>query len=204
MVEQEKEQAIEDVKMIRKVLEKANAYNSTNYPYYIMWGMLFILASAIQQNAYFAGATLDWIYPVIWIAFLLLGFTGSFFLAGKIEKNIPRQVSVYIGKTTGLLWGTGGLAIALVVQLSLFWGVYSAQYILVFITLIIGLTLVSFGVLLHKPAAYLGFLCFPVSVIMIYYPIWQPLILGMLIGGGYFVIGTLDLVKSRRKLHGRL
>lgn len=199
----ETEQAIKDVQMIRKVLEKANAYSSTNYPYYMLWGMLFVLASAIQQYAYFIVTTQGWIYPVIWIAFSLLGSTGSFFLAGSIEKNVPRQVSVYIVKTLGLLWGAGVLAIALVVLLSLFWGVYSAQYILVFIALIIGLTLVSFGVLFHKPAVYLGFLCFPVAVVMLYYPIWQPAILGMLIGGGYFVIGTLDLVKSRRELHGR-
>ena len=196
----EREQAIKDVGLIKGVLEKTNIYFSNQAPYYVLWGLLVLAASSVQQLFYLK-EPVYWAYPLLWILFAVTGGTGSY-LIGKIDKTAANPAATYLGWNFGWLWVSGFLAIAIVVLLSISLSIYDVQYIMVFIILIIGLVLVSTGLFLHRPALYLGLLCLPVSIAMVYYPAWQPAIFGLIIGGGYLVIAVLSFRNNRCQKYG--
>ncbi len=198
----DKNKALQDLALIKKVIERANIYYSKHYPYYTLWGALVIAATSVQQYAQLIDTKSYWIYPLIWIAFSVFGTIGSIIIAKKTDMGQKEESSSYIGRIQVLLWGTATIAMFMVVLLALTWNIYATEHILLFITIIIGLTLVSFGILFHKPAIYVGLLCYPATIVMLYLPLWQPAIYGLLIGGGYFIIGLINRAQIRRNSNG--
>jgi len=198
----DKEEILRDVEIIKEVFQKTNIYFSNYYPWYMLWGALIVLATSVHQ--YFLLSEISTLrISLIWIIFAVVGAAGSAIIGKLIGKKENKRDFTSMGRIQLLLWGATTLAIILTVLLSVVWGVYGEEYIVVFILLITGVTLVSFGVFLYKPSLYLGFLCFPVAIAMLYFPVWQPVLFGMLIGGGYFVIGTLDYFQNKRDVYGR-
>ncbi|HOL18190.1 MAG TPA: hypothetical protein PLY40_07910, partial [Bacillota bacterium] len=187
----EREQALKDVAVIKSVFEKTNIYFSNQAPYFILWGSLILAASLVQQ-LFFLAEPAPWAYPLLWIIFVLIGAAGSIII-GKADKVTLPQATNYYSWIFGLLWGSGSLAMAIIVCLSLVLSIYEAKFIMVFIIIITGLVLVATGLFLHRPALYLGVLCFPVSIVMVYFPDWQPSIFGLVTGGGFLVIAMLSL-----------
>jgi len=198
----DRNKALQDIALIKRVMEKTNIYYDNHYPYYMLWGTLVVAATSVQQYAQIIQTKSYWIYPLVWLTFMALGVIGSIVIASRTDRGQHNETAKYIGRINMLIWGSATLAIFILVLMSSVWNIYPIENIILFITLIIGLTLIFFGIYFHKPAVYLGLLCFPATIVMCCLPLWQPAIYGLLLGGGYFIIGLLNRARIRSNVNG--
>jgi hypothetical protein len=183
----EKDQAYEEIRYIRDMIEKTRRSAAGSGFYLIVWGVLVIIA-ILGMHVLEALKLYNWIW-VDWIVWMGLGVAITLASASRAQKK--NGVQTYAAKTISYLWGASGVAFILLGFVFPLLGLYSWEPISIFVSVIAGVALfVSGGIFDWNLLKWGGLLFWIGSVVMVFCPagirslVFIPLILfGYLLPG---------------------
>lgn len=106
----ERQDAIEELALIRRVIDESRRFTFDNGRYYLMWGVLVAVAIFVQYGAILART--EWISAWIWIVTIGVGWLASI-LMGMREKSSPGAWPVG-AKLIALIWASSGISMTII------------------------------------------------------------------------------------------
>jgi len=183
----EKDQAYEEIRYIRDMIEKTRRSAAGSGSYLIIWAVLVMIA-IIGMHVLEAFKLYNWIW-LDWIVWMGLGVVFTMVSAFRAQRK--NGVRTYAMTTVSYLWSACGVAFLLLGFVFPLLGLYSWEPISVFISVVAGVALFVSGGIFHWNLLKWGGLLFWVgSVVMVFCPaeirslVFIPLILfGYLLPG---------------------
>lgn len=101
--------ALEELQLIRKLIEetkKSVVYNGKDY---IFWGILVVVGMMLTYTFHIMEAGINSFW--IWIVLIPIGWAFSFYNRSKMKEKYP---STYAGKLIGAVWGAAGISMTII------------------------------------------------------------------------------------------
>ena len=105
----ERQDAIEEIALIRRVIEESRRFTFDNGKHYLLWGVLVTIAIFLQYWAILTHA--DSLSPWIWLFSIGLGWVGSI-VFGMREKSKPGAWPVG-AKLVAAVWISAGVSMTI-------------------------------------------------------------------------------------------
>jgi len=192
----EQDQAREEIRFIREMIEKTRSSAVKSGPYLIVWGILVILA-IIGMYLLEIGKLYEWIW-IDWIVFMGIGTVYTVFQAIKEQRK--NRVRTYAVVTVSYLWSACGIAFILLGFVFPLLRLYSYEPIPIFISVIAGIALfVSGGIFQWDLLKWGGMLFWIGALVMVFCPAdIRSLLFIPLIAFGYLTPGIIYDRKYRK------
>jgi len=189
----DRDQALEDLQVIRRMIDETKKATMYSGDQLILWGVLALVATALTHLF----VTLRW-FPyigLVWLLFVLSGWTGAVFLIKKERKRA--EVNPFIGRLTGITWMSCNIGVLLFTLLGVFTEIYDARYLASMVAIVLGIAIMITGGLyswktlfLIAPLWWIG------ALLMVFLDEAYLVIYAILIGIGMILPGIL----ARRRL----
>ena len=135
------EQAVEEIQLIKEMIEKTKKSTAAHGGYFITWGVLIIAALLVNYAlVYLHKFNLIWLD---WIVFMGAGTIYS--IIYPTRKGRRNNVRTYAESTLAHLWTACGVAFILLGFVFPLSGVYSYELIAVLVSVIAGISMFASG-----------------------------------------------------------
>ncbi len=181
------ENALEDIRLIKEMIEQTKRSNATYGGYFIGWGILVIIAVLVNYALiYWQRFNLIW---VDWIVFMGVGTIVSIFDSKK--KAERERVRTYTAKALSHLWAGCGMAFILVGFVFPLLGLYSYEAIPALVSLVAGVGMFVSGGMYEWPLLkWAGIVWWLGSIGLVFaHGLVQALLLCLLVLAGYLYPG---------------
>lgn len=185
----ERDDALKNLELIKNIIMETRREIGKSRPFLFWWGPLIIITSLIEQW-FWLKIFKGWFpHLALWATFLIIGGLGSLIIDKRKTEEQGGSISSPLIKKIGLIFGASFVFIWFYVFLSLVLQVYNPIYIWAFATLLIGFALFVTGIILSEHGfIILSIISLPVVTLMVVYNLWQPIIFGIYLGGGYLIV----------------
>jgi hypothetical protein len=193
------ERAIDDLKVVRDMIERTRKATMESGILFIWWGFLSLVAIGLH----YVFLAKDWLAQIgfIWSVFLIVGYVGTYL---HLRKKHRSGVKSFIDRLIGTTWCACGISIILLTFVAPGLDVYGWNYVPPMVTIILAVGVFITGMLYEwRSLSYIAFLWWAGAIFMFIYQDANLLIMGGLIGGVMIAIGFAARTRFHRELaHG--
>ena len=180
----EKNKALEDIKLIKTMMNRTREAVDPAAPILILWGILVIVGNTITH---FLVQNIDYhMYIVyVWAVVVTMGMIGSFFIGYRIGRRSYRTgMNYHAGKRLGLIW-------SILVPIGITWSILGPSYdifpsssISILWAILYSIGLYMMGIFYSKEFLVGGIIIFIGSIVSVIFNDYHNLIMAVFMGGG--------------------
>ncbi|NIM65416.1 MAG: hypothetical protein GTO51_05425 [Candidatus Latescibacteria bacterium] len=195
MNEPELQKALDDIKVVREMIERNRRATMESGSLFIWWGALSLVAICLTY--YFQ--SIGW-YPqigLIWGAFLIAGYAGTYSHIKKLTRSRPKN---FIDRVIGATWFACGISVIIFAFIAPPAGAFDWAYIPPMVTIILAMgVFISSFLYDWRALSFTACLWWGGALAMLFYEEGSLLIMGILVGCGMIALGLAAKTRQKRE-----
>lgn len=194
----DRDSALESLRTIRSVIDQTRREVGKDGPYLAWAGGLLIPACLVEQWFWLRQVPGALPHLAVWGCYFAFVLLGALVISRRLGHGREGRIADGLGRRLYAIWAANWVAIAFVVYLALGPKLFKPIHIWALATLLDTLGVFVTGVLLSSRGfIILSVLGLPTVLLMVMHPMWQPMLFGLYIGGGYTLIGLFSAGRWR-------
>jgi hypothetical protein len=188
------QRAMDDLKVVRHMIERTRKTTMESGILFIWWGFL----SLVGVGLHYAFVAKGWFSQVgfIWSIFLIIGYLGTYL---HLRAKHRSGVKSFIDRMIGTTWCACGISIIILTFVAPALDVFEWNHVPPMVTIILAAGIFITGMLYEwRALSTIAFLWWAGAVFMFIYPDANLLTMGGLIGGMMIVIGFAARIRFQR------